>query len=90
MREYRGIRTERYTYVRDLENPWMLYDNDADPLQNCNLIAEKGFSSVPPELETELDRWIDKTADPLKDTQYYIDRIDLETGLALKPEEFTR
>ena len=36
-REYRGIRTRRYTYVRDLEGPWLLYDNEPDPYQLDNL-----------------------------------------------------
>ena len=36
-REFRGLRTERYTYVRDLNGPWLLYDNVADPFQQENL-----------------------------------------------------
>ena len=30
-REYRGIRTLRYTYVRDQNGPWLLFDNQVDP-----------------------------------------------------------
>jgi len=26
-REYRGLRTTRYTYARSLDGPWLLYDN---------------------------------------------------------------
>jgi arylsulfatase A-like enzyme len=37
-REYRGIRTPRYTYVRDLKGPWLLYDNQHDPYQIQNLV----------------------------------------------------
>ena len=29
-REYRGVRTTRYTYVRDLNGPWLIYDNRTD------------------------------------------------------------
>ncbi|MHC4751421.1 MAG: sulfatase family protein, partial [Planctomycetota bacterium] len=36
-REYRGVRTRRYTYVRDLNGPWLLYDNKMDPYQLKNL-----------------------------------------------------
>lgn len=36
-KEYRGIRNERYTYVKDLEGPWLLYDNAKDPFQLYNL-----------------------------------------------------
>ncbi len=31
-REYRGVRTRRYTYVRDLKGPWLLYDNETGPV----------------------------------------------------------
>ena len=37
-REYRGLRTIRYTYVRTLEGPWLLYDNRQDPYQQDNLV----------------------------------------------------
>ncbi|MCY3834140.1 MAG: sulfatase [Chloroflexi bacterium] len=36
-REYRGLRTARYTYCRTLQGPWLLYDNEADPYQLRNL-----------------------------------------------------
>jgi len=39
-REYRGIRTLRYTYVRDLNGPWLLFDNEKDPYQLNNLVAQ--------------------------------------------------
>jgi arylsulfatase A-like enzyme len=38
-KEYRGVRTTRYTYVRDLSGPWLLYDNKADPYQTNNLVG---------------------------------------------------
>jgi arylsulfatase A-like enzyme len=36
-KEYRGVRTTRYTYVRDLTGPWLLYDNQSDACQTNNL-----------------------------------------------------
>ena len=36
-KEYRGVRTDRYTYVRDLQGPWLLFDNQTDPFQTNNL-----------------------------------------------------
>lgn len=39
-REYRGIRTRTHTYVRDLDGPWLLYDNVSDPFQLRNLVAD--------------------------------------------------
>jgi arylsulfatase A-like enzyme len=37
-KEYRGIRTARYTYVQDLNGPWLLFDNERDPYQTNNLV----------------------------------------------------
>ena len=42
-REYRGVRTQRYTYVRDLNGPWLLYDNKKDPYQLQNLVGDARF-----------------------------------------------
>ena len=36
--EYRGLRTEQYTYVRSRRGPRLLYDNRADPYQMHNLM----------------------------------------------------
>ena len=40
-REYRGLRTERYTYIRDLHGPWLLFDNREDPHQMTNLVSDQ-------------------------------------------------
>lgn len=40
-KEYRGLRSLHYTYVRDLSGPWLLYDNQNDPFQMNNLIGNK-------------------------------------------------
>ena len=53
-REYRGIRTERYTYVRDLSGPWLLFDNDKDPFQLQNLVGQAGSAELQARLDTLL------------------------------------
>ncbi|MGG7661945.1 sulfatase family protein [Dyadobacter sp. BHUBP1] len=53
-REYRGIRTKRYTYVRDLKGPWLLYDNAKDPFQLKNLIGSPAYADVQAKLERTL------------------------------------
>ena len=55
-REYRGIRTSRYTYVRDLNGPWLLYDNDSDPYQLNNLIQDASHRGLIEALDSELSR----------------------------------
>lgn len=40
--EYRAIRTNRYTYVRTLKGPALLFDDEHDPYQMNNLIGQPG------------------------------------------------
>jgi len=49
---FRGIRTSQYTYVRSVDGPWLMYDNEQDPYQMNNLIE----SGDRPELQQELDQ----------------------------------
>lgn len=53
---YRGVRTSRYTYVRDSNGPWLLYDNQADPFQMRNLIDDPAHAGIRADLEAELQR----------------------------------
>jgi len=62
-REYRGVRTRRYTYVRDLKGPWLLYDNQADPYQLKNLCEDPAYTQVRQELEKRLSRKLKETND---------------------------
>jgi arylsulfatase A-like enzyme len=52
---YRGLRTERYTYVRSIKGPWLLYDNQRDPFQMHNLCGRA------PQLQRQLDDALDAT-----------------------------
>ena len=78
---YRGIRTATHTYVPRHDGPWMLYDNVADPYQLNNLVDTSGSGAVPPELDRELDAWLERTGDAFGTTDDYMRLIDLETGL---------
>jgi arylsulfatase A-like enzyme len=62
-REYRGIRTARYTYVRDLKGPWLLYDNDRDPYQSTNLVNQ----TIHRQLQQQLDGVLQKKLLAAKD-----------------------
>ena len=55
-REFRGVRTGRYTYVRDLNGPWLLYDDEKDPYQMDNIVKEEGAADVRMKLDTLLQR----------------------------------
>ncbi len=71
-REYRGVRTKRYTYVRDLNGPWLLYDNEADPYQLDNLVNREEHKALQTRLETELVKLLKKTKDDFGPGQTYI------------------
>ena len=45
-RECRGLRSDRYTYVRHLDGPWMLFDNEKDPYQMTNLCNLPQYAEV--------------------------------------------
>jgi arylsulfatase A-like enzyme len=53
-KEYRAIRTQQYTYVRDLNGPWLMYDNFKDPHQLKNLIGQPQHASTQAKLERTL------------------------------------
>ncbi len=71
-REYRGIRTERYTYVRDLAGPFMLFDNHEDPWQQNNLLGRWGVEKVIEPLEKCLQEKLDALGDEFKPGMEYI------------------
>jgi arylsulfatase A-like enzyme len=62
-REYRGVRTKRYTYVRDLNGPWLLYDNLVDSFQMNNLIGFDEYIFIQADLEKQLQALLQKTND---------------------------
>ena len=62
-REYRGIRTERYTYTKDLDGPWLLYDNKKDPYQLENLVNQEEYRDLQKDLDQKLQKMLDKRGD---------------------------
>jgi arylsulfatase A-like enzyme len=71
-KEYRGIRTERYTYVRDLNGPWLLFDNQDDPYQMNNLAGKPGQAVLQAELEAVLTRKLKANGDAFLPAETYI------------------
>jgi len=61
--EYRGLRTEQYTYARSIHEPWLLYDNDSDPYQMHNLCGSGSHK----EIRAQLDRALDARLRELRD-----------------------
>jgi arylsulfatase A-like enzyme len=70
-REYRGVRTTRYTYVRALDGPWLLFDNTTDPFQLENLIGTPDAAKPQTDLDELLQRKLRAANDSfLPATQY--------------------
>ena len=53
-KEYRGLMTEQYTYVRDLKGPWLLFDREKDPFQMHNLIGQASTAAIQSKLDRDL------------------------------------
>jgi arylsulfatase A-like enzyme len=73
-REYRGVRTGRFTYVRSLAGPWLLYDNDADPYQLINLVGWSDYATAQSRLDDQLTAKLAAIADPFREGTYYVDQ----------------
>jgi len=73
-REYRGVRTERYTYAKDLDGPWLLYDNRNDPFQQNNLVYDSEYATIQADLEQQLQEILAQRGDEFKEGQYYMDK----------------
>ena len=73
-REYRGLRTLRYTYVKDLNGPWLLYDNQGDPYQMENLINKDHLSPIQADLDKLLTAKLRETDDAFLPAEHYISK----------------
>lgn len=79
-REYRGIRTSQYTYVRDLKGPWLLYDNKQDPYQFNNLCNKTEHRQLQKRLEGILSQKLKQTNDEFLPGPEYIKKWGYVVG----------
>jgi arylsulfatase A-like enzyme len=73
-KECRGIRTERYTYVRDLQGPWLLYDNQVDPYQMHNLCNQEEHAALQQQLDVLLQQMLRERKDEFLPGDVYVER----------------
>jgi arylsulfatase A-like enzyme len=71
-REYRGVRTTRYTFVRDLNGPWLLFDNETDPYQMNNLVNKPEHATLQAELDAILAAKLKDHGDDFKPGPDYL------------------
>lgn len=70
--EYRAIRTSRHTYVRNLDGPWMLFDDRKDPHQLNNLAANPDHAALVRKLDQRLDAELKRIRDDFRPANDHI------------------
>ncbi|RKX33046.1 MAG: sulfatase [Verrucomicrobia bacterium] len=73
-KEFRGLRTRRHTYVRDLDGPWLLYNNEVDPFQMCNLVEDPASAEIREELDGKLTAKIERLGDEFLPSSAYLEK----------------
>lgn len=77
--EWRGIRTSRWTYVEAVgRKPWILFDNDADPWQEQNLVDDPSQNELIEKLNQRLTERLTETKDPFLKTEEMISYFGLQ------------
>lgn len=62
-KDWRGLRTSRYTYVINHDGPWMLYDNKKDPYQLANVVNTPEYNNLQIEMHQHLWRRLETRGD---------------------------
>jgi arylsulfatase A-like enzyme len=73
-KEYRALRTARYTYARDLNGPWLLFDNETDPAQMHNLVGDPSAAGLQATLDAQLTRRLKANGDEFLPGRAYLDK----------------
>jgi arylsulfatase A-like enzyme len=76
--EYRGIRTRQYTYVKNLQGPWLLYDNKNDPYQLTNFCNDANYTDILIELEDILNQKLRERNDQFLSGHEYMEEWGYE------------
>jgi len=71
-REYRGIVTKQFTYVRDLKGAWLLFDNVKDPFQLNNLIGQASSQHIQQDLDSRLTKMLRERKDDFRPGMEYV------------------
>lgn len=83
--EYRGVVTERYSYVRTLKGPWFLYDNVSDPNQLRNLVHASGNSELLARMDRLLDTQLKERRDDFFPGDTYVKMFGYEHNREIAP-----
>ena len=79
---WRGIRSAGHTYVRNLDGPWLLYDNREDPCQLSNLAGREEHADLQRRLDGQLQKEMDRRGDALLPAGHYLEKFGYEVNEA--------
>lgn len=82
---WRGVVTASHTYARFREQPWVLYDDDADPYQMRNLAGEPEHRGLQDAMEVRLREWLAATGDAFEPHDELARRLGIELNEAGVP-----
>ena len=85
---WRGVRTKRHTYARWLQGGALLFDNQRDPYQMRNLLAEPGHEALAAELEAELQGWLARLGDDFTTGEEHIRQLGQWEEWLIREEHF--
>jgi arylsulfatase A-like enzyme len=80
-REYRALKTAKYTYAKDLDGPWLLYDDEKDPHQLTNLVQNKDYTDILTDLDKQLMDELERVKDDFRPGASHIE----EWGFTVLP-----
>lgn len=75
---YRGLRTSKYTYVRNESDSWLLFDNLNDPFQMNNLIKKRSAKGIKDDLEQLLRMKLSDLNDNFEGSDQIIAKYNLQ------------
>lgn len=76
--EYRGVITDRYTYVHTIDGPWLLYDNLIDPYQMTNLVDQPEHTDLRARMEKLMRAHMAEIGDEILTKEEYYKKFDLQ------------
>ncbi len=71
-KEYRALKTAKYTYVKGIDGAWLLYDDIEDPYQMNNLVSNPEYADLQSALEKQLMSELDKIGDDFRPAESYL------------------
>jgi arylsulfatase A-like enzyme len=60
---WRGVRTANAMYARTEKSPWLLYDLDADPYEQTNLIDDPAHAALRDQMDAQVLSWMKRVGD---------------------------